>query len=61
MIVIQGRGVSAGIVQGRLHCFHRVGAAAVKRAGADPTEECARLAGAQDQAIRQLEALADGG
>ena len=43
MIVIQGRGVSAGIVQGRLHCFHRVGAAAVKRAGADPTEECARL------------------
>ena len=59
MIVIQGRGVSAGIVQGRLHCFHRVGAAAVKRAGADPTEECARLAGAQDQAIRQLEALAE--
>ena len=59
MIVIQGRGVSAGIVQGRLHCFHRVGAAAVKRAGADPAEECARLAGAQDQAIRQLEALAE--
>jgi phosphotransferase system enzyme I (PtsI) len=59
VIVIQGRGVSAGIVQGRLHCFHRVGAAAVKRAGADPTEECARLAGAQDQAIRQLEALAE--
>ena len=45
MIVIQGRGVSAGIVQGRLHCFHRVGAAAVKRAGADPTEE-AQAAGA---------------
>lgn len=59
MIVIQGRGVSAGIVQGRLHCFHRVGAAAVKRAGADPTEELARLSEAQAQAIGQLEALAE--
>lgn len=59
MIVIQGRGVSAGIVQGRLHCFHRVGAAAVKRAGADPTEELARLAEAQAQAVGQLEALAE--
>ena len=59
MIVIQGRGVSAGIVQGRLHCFHRVGAAAVKRAGADPTEELARLAEAQAQAVGQLEVLAE--
>ena len=71
MIVIQGRGVSAGIVQGRLHCFHRVGAAAVKRAGADPAEECARLAEGrglrvlflftpeQLRAIRPLEALAE--
>lgn len=59
MIVIQGRGVSAGIVQGRLHCFHRVGAAAVKRAGADPAEEKARLVEAQAQAVRQLEALAE--
>lgn len=59
MIVIQGRGISAGIVQGRLHCFHRVGAAAVKRTGADPAEEKARLAGAQAQAVRKLEALAE--
>ncbi len=59
MIVIQGRGISAGIVQGRLHCFHRVGAAAVMRAGADPEEEKARLAEAQAQAVRQLEALAE--
>lgn len=59
MIVIQGRGISTGIVQGRLHCFHRVGAAAVKRAGADPAEERSRLAGAQAQAVRRLEALAE--
>ena len=59
MIVIQGRGISAGIVQGRLHCYHRVGAAAVKRAGADPAEERCRFAGAQAQAIRQLETLAE--
>lgn len=59
MVVIQGRGISAGIVQGRLHCFHRVGAAAVKRAGADPEKEKARLAGAQLQAIRQLESVAE--
>ena len=59
MIVIQGRGISTGIVQGRLHCFHRVGAAAVKRIGADPTEEKVRLAGAQAQAVRKLEALAE--
>lgn len=59
MIIIQGRGVSAGIVQGRLHCFHRVGAAAVKRAGADPAEEKIRVAGARAQAVRKLEALAE--
>ena len=59
MIVIQGRGVFTGVVQGRLHCFHRVGAAAVKRAGADPAEEKVRLAGARAQAVRRLEALAE--
>ena len=57
--VIQGRGISAGIVQGRLHCFHRVGAAVVKRAGADPAEEKSRLAGAQACAVRRLEAVAE--
>lgn len=59
MIVIHGRGISTGVVQGRLHCFHRVGAAAVKHAGADPEEEKQRLAAAQIQAVRQLEALAE--
>lgn len=59
MIVIQGRGVFTGVVQGRLHCFHRVGAAAVMRAGADPEEERRRLTGAQVQAVRQLEVLAE--
>lgn len=59
MIVIQGRGLSAGTAEGRLHCFHRVGAAAVKRAGADPTEEKVRLTAARTRAIRQLETLAE--
>ena len=59
MIVIQGRGLSAGTAEGRLHCFHRVGAAAVKRAGADPAEEKKRLSEARARAIRQLESLAE--
>ena len=59
MIIIQGRGLSAGTAEGRLHCYHRVGAAAVKRAGADPEEEKKRLAEAQVRTVRQLETLAD--
>ncbi len=58
MIQIQGKGISVGVVQGRLHCYHRVGAAAVKAAGADPAQEKSRLVGAQDAARVQLAALA---
>lgn len=58
MIIIQGRSVSPGIAEGRLHCYHRVGAAAVKRSGMDPEQEKLRLAQAQAQAKAQLENLA---
>lgn len=59
VILIQGKGISGGKVRGRLHCFHRVGAAAVKSSSADPAYEKARLAGAQAKAREQLEALTE--
>lgn len=59
MIVIQGKGVSGGTAQGRLHCYHRVGAATNRYIGGNPTEEKARLARAQILAGRQLALLAE--
>lgn len=57
MIIIQGRSVSPGTVEGRLHCYHRVGAAAVKRSGLDPEQEKLRLTKAQVQSKAQLDDL----
>ncbi len=59
MILIQGEGISPGAAHGRLHCFHRVGAATAKRSGADPAYEKVRLAQAQERAKRQLETLTE--
>lgn len=59
MIKLLGKGVCAGTVQGRLHCFHRVGVWAAKCTGADPEWEKSRLAGAQAKARAQLEELAE--
>lgn len=59
MIVIQGRGVSGGVTQGTLHCYHRVGAATSPNALCDPAGEKARLAGAQAAVIKQLSLLAE--
>lgn len=59
MIVIQGRGVSGGMAQGQLHCYHRVGAATNRYAAGDPAEERARLEGARARAGAQLEALVE--
>lgn len=59
MIVIQGRGVSDGVVQGTLHCYHRVGAATNSNTGRNPTEEKARLIDAQAAVIKQLTTLAE--
>lgn len=58
MIIIHGRAISGGNAAGRLHCYHRVGAAAVKRPGMDPEQEKYRLAQAQERAKDQLERLA---
>ena len=59
MIVIQGRGVSEGTAEGRLHCYHRVGAATNPYTGGNPAEEKLRLAGAQVMAGKQLALLAE--
>lgn len=59
MIIIRGRSVSAGTAEGRIHCFHRVGAAAVKRSGLDPESEKSRLVEAREQSRCQLEALSE--
>ena len=59
VINLLGMGVCAGTARGRLHCYHRVGAAAAKRIGADPEWEKSRLTEAQAKAKAQLEALAE--
>lgn len=59
MIKLLGKSICAGVAQGRLHCYHRVGAAAAKCIGADPELEKSRLAEAQAKAKAQLEALAE--
>lgn len=59
MIQIQGEGVFAGVVRGRLHCYHRVGAATVKNAGADPEREKIRLDGACSKVKEQLRVLTE--
>lgn len=59
VIVIQGRCVSEGTAQGRLHCYHRVGAATNPYSGCDPAGEKARLIQAQAMTREQLESLAE--
>lgn len=59
VIVIQGRGVSKGTAQGRLHCYHRVGAATNPYTGGDPAEERARFIEARTMTRKQLESLAE--
>ena len=59
MITIQGKGVSAGVIHGKLYFFKRVDTAVVKRTVTDMEAEKARLAKAQEQSMDQLNALAD--
>ena len=58
MILMQGRGVSKGVVKGPLYFYRRQEATIVKAAG-EPAAEAARLRQAQDKAIAQLTALAE--
>ena len=59
MILMQGKGVSTGVVKGSLHCFRRQDSAVIKKHAEDATAEKERLAQAQEKTIAQLEALAE--
>ena len=59
MILMQGKGVSTGVVKGPLYFFQRESTAVVKRQVEDTDGEKARLVQAQQCAIAQLEALAE--
>lgn len=59
MIVLNGKGVSKGIVGGKLYCFHEGERTVEKRTGCDSAAEKARIAKAQEQSIAQLEELAE--
>ena len=59
MITIQGKGVSKGIAKGPLHFFQRSDTRVTLKVVSDIEAEKARLAVAQEQSIRQLNALAE--
>ena len=59
MITIQGKGVSKGIAKGSLYFFRRPDTTVALKAVTDVESEKARLAAAQEQAIQQLNALAE--
>ena len=59
MITIQGKGVSAGVVRGKLYFFKRPDTTVENRPAEDLQVEKDRLARAQEAAIAQLTALAD--
>ena len=58
MITIQGKGVSKGIAKGPLYFFQRSDTTVTLKVVSDIEAEKARLAVAQEQSIRQLNALA---
>lgn len=59
MIMIQGKGVSKGVVKGPLYFFKRQDTAVTKYTVEDISAEKERLVQAQEKAIAQLEALAE--
>lgn len=59
MITIQGKGVSRGIAKGPLYFFQRSDTTVTLKVVSDIEAEKARLAVAQEQSIRQLNALAE--
>lgn len=59
MILIQGKGVSKGIVKGPLRFFSRPETSVTRKHGLNPSEEKARLDKARRAAVAQLEALAE--
>lgn len=59
MITIQGKGVSAGVIRGKLYFFKRPDTTVVNRPAQDLEAEKNRLAKAQEQSMEQLNALAE--
>ncbi len=59
MIMIQGKGVSKGVVKGPLYFFKRQDNTVTKYPVEDIAAEKERLAQAQEKAVQQLEALAE--
>ena len=59
MILMQGKGVSQGVVKGRLYFYQRLTAAITKETGRSPEAEKARLGEAQSTSMAQLAALAE--
>lgn len=59
MILLQGQGVSKGVVQGSIYFYQRGTAAVSAAAAADVDEEKRRLEEAKEKSIEQLNALAD--
>ena len=59
MIMMQGKGVSKGVVKGPLYFFRRPDAAIRQWQVEDMDAEKMRLAQAQEKSIAQLEALAE--
>ena len=59
MVMIQGKGVSKGVVRGPLYFFQRPNTDIVKTTVSDIEAEKKRLAEAQEKSIEQLNALAD--
>ena len=59
MILVQGKGVSKGVVKGNLYFYHRPDTTITKTTVEDTAAEARRLAEAQQKSIYQLEQLAD--
>ncbi|MBQ8934901.1 MAG: phosphoenolpyruvate--protein phosphotransferase, partial [Oscillospiraceae bacterium] len=59
MILLQGKGVSKGVIKGPLYFFQRPDTTVNKVEGADMEAEKARLAEAQAKSMEQLETLAE--
>ena len=59
MILMQGKGVSAGVEKGTLYFYQRTDTTVTKTAAKDIEAEKQRLAEAQKKSMEQLEALAE--
>lgn len=59
MILMQGKGVSKGVVKGPVYFIRRQSRTVAKTAAADQAAELARLRDAQEKAVAQLQRLAE--